>query len=219
MMMQALGVPTYGVDLARCGRGISLVVADDGPLDRSGLLSAIDRAGIEATVTVFGNGFDLLDELTALGRDQLPDLLLLDLWCSELDSLCVLESMAGTPALQDLPVLMLAEATQLDERERAIVAGATYFEVRPRSFDRLVALAASLPARVAASRVGDPERVDELAPLNRTPPVSTDPQLTDLQEIVGLDTPSLGWASGFGLFPGLGYNGLGGGFGGFGAVN
>ncbi|HEY2574389.1 MAG TPA: adenylate/guanylate cyclase domain-containing protein [Verrucomicrobiaceae bacterium] len=116
----------------------SILVADDDENNRVMLSRRLQRLGHQ--VTTAENGRRALDALMS-GRF---DLLLLDIQMPELNGYQVLEQMKASPALRDIPVIVLSASDESGRVARCIEMGAE--DYLPKPFDPVL-----LQARIGAS--------------------------------------------------------------------
>lgn len=109
-----------------------IVLAEDEPNIVESLRFLLGRAGFAVTVCETGDA-----ALEAVEASP-PCVLILDVMLPGLDGFEVLEKVRGTPATQNLPVLMLTAKGQRQDRERAMASGADMFIAKPFGNDELV---------------------------------------------------------------------------------
>lgn len=105
------------------------MIADDDP----GIVDAVEMLlefeGYEVTSTV--DGTTVLDM-----KEELPDLLLLDIWMSGEDGRDICKKLKETELTRDIPVIMISASR--DVRDSAIAAGADDFLAKPFEMDELL---------------------------------------------------------------------------------
>ena len=106
-----------------------IMIADDDP----GIVDAIEMLlefeGYEVTSTV--DGSTVLDL-----KDQLPDLLLLDIWMSGEDGRDICKKLKQVDMTKNIPVIMISASR--DIKESAIAAGADDFLAKPFEMNELL---------------------------------------------------------------------------------
>lgn len=106
-----------------------IMIADDDP----GIVDAVEMLlefeGYEVTSTV--DGTTVLDM-----KEELPDLLLLDIWMSGEDGRDICKKLKETELTRDIPVIMISASR--DVRDSAIAAGADDFLAKPFEMDELL---------------------------------------------------------------------------------
>lgn len=105
------------------------MIADDDP----GIVDAVEMLlefeGYEVTSTV--DGTTVLDM-----KEELPDLLLLDIWMSGEDGRDICKKLKEGKLTKDIPVIMISASR--DVRDSAIAAGADDFLAKPFEMDELL---------------------------------------------------------------------------------
>src|SRR6185295_1099938 len=105
--------------------GASILVVDDVPANLHLLLEALTREGYR--VLVAESGESALDQL----RFGWPDAVLLDYRLPGLDGIEVCRRMRALPGGAELPILFLTAVHELDEKVRALDAGAVDYVTKP----------------------------------------------------------------------------------------
>jgi sigma-B regulation protein RsbU (phosphoserine phosphatase) len=104
----------------------ALLVVDDNEDNRYTLTRRLDREGYR-NLTVAGNGREALDLLSA----QAFDLVLLDIMMPDMNGYEVLGRMKVTPALRDIPVIMISALDEIDSVIRCVELGAEDYLTKP----------------------------------------------------------------------------------------
>ncbi len=115
---------------------LEVVVAENDPGCRQALVSALQELGCR--VTEFATGVEALEA----AEWERPDVLVLDVRLPDTDGLQALAEWKGEPALEDVPVAVLAPAFVQAEEEAALEAGAEAFLLKPVDIDELRAVLA-----------------------------------------------------------------------------
>lgn len=106
-----------------------IMIADDDP----GIVDAIEMLlefeGYQVTSTV--DGAEVLDL-----KDELPDLLLLDIWMSGEDGRDICKKLKQLDATRNMPVIMISASR--DIKESAMAAGADDFLAKPFEMNELL---------------------------------------------------------------------------------
>ncbi len=111
----------------------TILLVDDMDLFREPIAAALRTRGFE--VRTAGDGHTAL----RLARNQLPDLVLLDLAMPGMDGLSVLSAMRGDPRLRGLPVILLTAVADREYVIRAGKLGARHYLLKTQfSIDQLV---------------------------------------------------------------------------------
>ena len=106
-----------------------IMIADDDP----GIVDAVEMLlefeGYKVTSTV--DGSTVLDM-----KDELPDLLLLDIWMSGEDGRDICRKLKLTDSTKNIPVIMISASR--DIKESAMASGADDFLAKPFEMDELL---------------------------------------------------------------------------------
>jgi DNA-binding response OmpR family regulator len=106
-----------------------IMIADDDP----GIVDAVEMLlefeGYEVTSTV--DGSTVLDT-----KDELPDLVLLDIWMSGEDGRDICRRLKSEPRTKNIPVIMISASR--DIKASAMAAGADDFLAKPFEMDALL---------------------------------------------------------------------------------
>jgi len=106
-----------------------IMIADDDP----GIVDAVEMLlefeGYQVTSTV--DGSTVLDM-----KDELPDLLLLDIWMSGEDGRDICKKLKHTDATKNIPVIMISASR--DIKESALESGADDFLAKPFEMNELL---------------------------------------------------------------------------------
>jgi DNA-binding response OmpR family regulator len=103
------------------------------------------------------NGFEVIsaaDGISAVSvaRKEMPDLVILDLGLPGGDGFLVLERMKNLPGLLAIPVIVLSAWDPVDNKKRALEAGAAaFFQKPPDNHEFLSAIRRALGEKVALS--------------------------------------------------------------------
>lgn len=125
---------------------IKILVVDDEPLNCILLKTYLEEEGYGVETAVNGN-----DALAILAQQQF-DVILLDLIMPQPDGFEVLRQIKATPALAQIPVVVVSASEDLDSAIKSIEMGALDF--LPKPFDP-VFLKARINASLAAKRYSD----------------------------------------------------------------
>lgn len=144
-----------------------LLVVDDEQAILDLLRRRLEALGCEISVLTGGS------EVAQTVREQMPDLVLLDVMMPDLDGFTVCQALKQDPAVRDIPVLLMTARAETDSRVKGLELGA--HDYIPKPFET-----AELIARVrAALRVKRLQ--DELKEANRLlERLATNDPLTDL---------------------------------------
>src|SRR5260221_2962557 len=103
----------------------TVLIADDEPLGLETVAALLSPLGYQLLFA--GNGAEAL----RLANATLPDLILLDVMMPGMDGFEVCQQLRATPALAQVPVILLTALDDPDSRLRGIEAGADDFVSKP----------------------------------------------------------------------------------------
>jgi DNA-binding response OmpR family regulator len=109
----------------------SVLVVDDEPMARTLLRLMLVRAGFE--VLEAGDGPEALIKV----KEQMPDIMILDVMMPGLDGFAVCEALRREEATSDLPIIMLSAKTDSFSVRKGLRAGATQYLTKPISQEEL----------------------------------------------------------------------------------
>jgi CheY-like chemotaxis protein len=125
--------------LARFGRGLTLLMADDDPIQAKLAAFRFTRLGFE--VSVVGDGAEALRELHVTR----PSLVVSDVMMPKVDGFQLCLEVRKDPALRELPVVLVTSSYFDDpDRRLALQAGANAFVVRTPDLRELIAAVRSV---------------------------------------------------------------------------
>ena len=107
----------------------TILIADDDPLGQETLAALLSPAGYQLRFASSGA------EALRLARASPPDLILLDVMMPGMDGFAVCTQLRATPALAEVPVIMLTALDDRQSRLKGIEAGADDFVSKP--YDRV----------------------------------------------------------------------------------
>lgn len=111
-----------------------ILLIEDNPADARLTLEALKQSTLECRVVIVAHGEDALALLRCEGRytaASRPDLIVLDLNLPRMDGHEVLATIKATPALRDIPVIILTTSSAEHDKERSYALGASSFLVKP----------------------------------------------------------------------------------------
>jgi len=106
-----------------------IMIADDDPGIVDAIEAILEFEGYQVTTTT--DGADVLDL-----KDDLPDLLLLDIWMSGEDGRDICKKMKQLEATRNIPVIMISASR--DIKNSAMAAGADDFVAKPFEINELL---------------------------------------------------------------------------------
>ncbi len=144
-----------------------LLVVDDEQAILDLLKRRLEALGCKVTLLPGGS------QVVRTAREQMPDLILLDIMMPDLDGFAVCQALKQDPEVRDIPVIMMTARSEIDSRIKGLEIGA--HDYVPKPFET-----AELVARIrAALRVK--ELQDELKEANKKlERLATSDPLTDL---------------------------------------
>ena len=123
---------------------IRVLVVDDAATVRAYTRSVLTADGFAVEEAV--NGVEGLERALA----QVPDLVIVDINMLKMDGYAMLRRLRREPALATVPAVMISTEEKPADRERALMAGANWYFVKPVRPDDLVAAARLLTGRPPA---------------------------------------------------------------------
>jgi two-component system response regulator len=119
----------------------TILLVDDSPDDVELTLRALMNNGAKGRVDVVKDGAEALDYLLCRGeyskrdRDDIPDMVLLDLKMPRVDGLEVLRQLRADDRTRVMPVIVLTSSQDETDRKEAYRQGANSFIRKPTDFD------------------------------------------------------------------------------------
>ena len=95
------------------------------------LSTRLQREGFEVSIARTGS------EGVAMARDELPDLVIMDLVLPEMDGFEAARQLRGSSDTRHIPIIALSASVLPEHQHRAIDAGCDDFETKPVDFPRL----------------------------------------------------------------------------------
>ena len=124
-----------------------ILLVEDNRADIELLRLAFDEANIAVRLDECQDGADakaLMIELSRRPREDLPELILLDLNLPRASGREVLAEARRHPELAHIPVVVLTSSAHPADRAACVALGITGYELKPRSLEELAALATRL---------------------------------------------------------------------------
>ena len=109
----------------------TLLLVEDNPLNRDMMRLRLGKAGYR--VLEAENGWQGIE----LCREQLPDLVLMDLDMPVMDGWEATRIMKADTQMSRIPIIALTAHAMQGERDRALEAGCDDYDVKPVDFERL----------------------------------------------------------------------------------
>ena len=114
--------------------GPSILVVDDDPINLRVLHSLLTPEGYR--IATAGDGRSALAAIRE--RDELPDLVLLDVMLPDIDGLSVCEQLREDFAIESLPIILITARHEVQDVVAGLAAGANDFLAKPVSRDELL---------------------------------------------------------------------------------
>lgn len=115
---------------------INILLADDDPADCLLFKDALEELPVSAHLTIVCNGEQLIEELTK-NKENLPDVLFLDLNMPRKNGLASLGEIKRNMELQDLPVIIFSTASEAETVTNVFRDAAHYYICKPPDFAQL----------------------------------------------------------------------------------
>lgn len=128
----------------RCGKGKSILMAEDDPDDRLLCREAMLEADLKTELVFVQDGEELIDYLEHRGlysepsRSPRPCLILLDLNMPRKDGREALREIKKNPTLRQIPVVVLTTSKSEEDVLRCYELGVSGYITKPVQFDDLV---------------------------------------------------------------------------------
>ena len=118
------------------GENINILLADDDQADCLLFKDALKELPLSARLTIVSNGEELIEEISK--KDcKLPDVLFLDLNMPKKNGISSLGEIKRNTDLQNLPVIILSTASDLDTVKNVYRNAAHYYICKPTDFSQL----------------------------------------------------------------------------------
>jgi CheY-like chemotaxis protein len=123
----------------------TIMVVEDNELSRDALSRRLERRGYRIVLAVDGA------EAIALGRDQQPDVILMDLGLPRIDGWEATRQLKADAATRHIPIIVLSAHAMTNDRDKALQAGGDDFDTKPVRFQALLGKIETLLARAATA--------------------------------------------------------------------
>ncbi|QGZ38603.1 response regulator [Pseudoduganella flava] len=146
-----------------------ILLVEDNPYDQELALVALERAQLANETIVVDDGVAALDYLLRRGQyagrtPGNPACVLLDMKLPKLDGADVLKTIRTTPAIAQVPVVMLTGSREEQDVARSYALGVNAYIVKPMEFSELVKAVADIGAFWAILNVPPPGSIRCLTP-------------------------------------------------------
>ncbi|MDD7887716.1 response regulator [Flavivirga sp. 57AJ16] len=115
---------------------LNIILADDDADDRELFKEAIKESGLEANITMFENGSNLIKHLRKPGV-LLPDILFLDLNMPCMSGVDCLNHLKKESELKDIAIVIYSTFSSDRDIETTFLAGASIYLNKPNNFQTL----------------------------------------------------------------------------------
>ena len=132
---------------------VKVLLVDDSKFLRRANECALCKAGYEVSTAADG------EEALQVAKEQLPDIILLDMLLPKLSGPEVLKALKASPATMNIPVIVLTSLSQKNEDKLLHDGAAAYFEKSTLRLDKSSDLLAATVATVLR-RVNHQKEVD-----------------------------------------------------------
>src|SRR5436190_24127186 len=138
-----------------------ILVVDDNEMNRDILVTRLDTQGYELSQAADG------EEALAAAKEQLPDLILLDIMMPKIDGIEVCRRLKADPTLPFMPIILVTAKASSSDVVTGLEAGADEYLTKP--IDQM-ALVARVKSVLRIKELHDQVRAqaDDLAQWNRT---------------------------------------------------
>ena len=112
------------------GANSKVLLVEDSKFLRIANERALSKAGFEVSTAADG------EEALQVAKDQLPDIILLDMLLPKISGPEVLKALKGNPATMDIPVIVLTSLSQKNEEKLLSEGAVAYFEKSALELDK-----------------------------------------------------------------------------------
>ncbi len=109
-----------------------ILLVEDNEMNRDMLTRRLIRRGFDVIVALDG------EEAIFLTSKQKPDLILMDLGLPKIDGLEATKVLKSNNATKHIPIIVLSAHALLNDRKKALQAGADDYDSKPIEFPRLL---------------------------------------------------------------------------------
>ena len=117
--------------------GVKIMIADDDEDDCLFFMDALGELNVSASTACVSNGAELMDVLSRVSFESLPDILFLDLNMPLKNGLECLVEIRNNKTFDKLPIIIFSTSSQKEAVEAAYEHGATFYLKKPDSFHKL----------------------------------------------------------------------------------
>jgi two-component system cell cycle response regulator DivK len=109
-----------------------ILIIEDDEMNLDMMIQRLELRGYRVLGAI--NGLDGID----LAREELPDLILMDVNLPEINGLEATRRLKAEPATRHIPVVALTAHAMAGDRDKALQAGCDDYETKPVNFQRLL---------------------------------------------------------------------------------
>jgi two-component system cell cycle response regulator DivK len=110
----------------------NILIVEDDEMNLDMMIQRLELRGYRVLGAI--NGLDGID----LAREELPDLILMDVNLPEINGLEATRRLKAEPATRHIPVVALTAHAMAGDRDKALQAGCDDYETKPVNFQRLL---------------------------------------------------------------------------------
>lgn len=133
-------------------------MADDDSDDRDFFADAMAEVEPDVILKQFPDGMYLMDDLLSINPAALPDFIFLDINMPRKTGLECLEEIRNHENLKQLNVIMLSTSNDPENIHRAMELGASFYAVKPSSFEKLKSILEEILAMDLAGAVEEKKK-------------------------------------------------------------
>ena len=153
-----------------------ILIVDDNEMNRDILVTRLQTQGYQLSQAADG------EEALAAAREQLPDLILLDIMMPKIDGIEVCRQLKGDPAMPFMPIILVTAKAGSSDVVTGLEAGADEYLTKP--IDQM-ALVARVKSVLRIKELHDQVRAqsDDLAKWNRTLKDRVEQQVLEIERV------------------------------------
>lgn len=135
-----------------------IYLADDDSDDRDFFADAMAEVEPDVILKQFPDGMYLMDDLLSINPAALPDFIFLDINMPRKTGLACLEEIRNHENLKQLNVIILSTSNDPENIHRAMELGASFYAVKPSSFEKLKSILEEILAMDLAGAVEEKKK-------------------------------------------------------------
>ena len=139
--VRSLASPSRQAATLPCGAPLKILLAEDNPGDIFLVQGALENERLQVELCVKKDGEEMLRCIEAIdaGKENCPDLVLLDLNLPKYSGALLLEKMRASSMCAEIPIVIVTSSDAPKDREAASQYRANYFR-KPSDFDEFMRL-------------------------------------------------------------------------------